>query len=414
MLASWRMTPTVVSDAATALRVLREAADSPRPFDAVISDCQMPVVDGFTLARRLKRDRRLVSTPVVMLTSIGDPQDVARLRKIGVDAYLSKPVKHSDLLDALVTIFGVSTRQAASTRRTGRARTGPLRVLVAEDNLVNRKLITRLLQKRGHRIVAVDNGHAAVVALTAPDGKPFDAVLMDVQMPQMNGLEATMVIRRYESSRGTHVPIIAVTAHAMAGDRERCLAAGMDGYLAKPIDVNELISTVESAAVAQPQKPAAAAARTAPITAFASKLQVFDAGLALANAAGDRKLLRDVVRFFRSDYPGTLRRLHTAIKKHDADALRFNAHALKGALATVGSPAGREIAFKLEQIGLSGEISAAASHYASLRNVISDLEHKLKSEGLIAAPRKSTVPAARSRAPSGKRRVHAKDSRRRR
>jgi PAS domain S-box-containing protein len=414
MLASWRMTPTVVADATTALAVLRDTVDGPHAFDVVISDCQMPDVDGFTFARRVKRDPRLSATPVVMLTSLGDPRDVARCRKIGVDAYLSKPVKHSDLLDALVTVFGVSTRQAASVHRTTRARTRPLRVLVAEDNLVNRKLITRLLQKRGHRIVAVDNGHAAVVALTSPSRKTFDVVLMDVQMPQMNGLEAAAAIRKHEAARGVHVPIIAVTAHAMAGDRERCLAAGMDAYLAKPIDVSELISTVEACGTGRREAPATAAPTVAP-TAPPSQLIVFDARAALANAAGDRQLLRDVVMFFRSDYPSTLRRVASAIKKKDAENLRLHAHALKGALATVGSPAGRDVAFRLEQLGRSGETGAAHAHFLRLRQVIADLENTFRSEGLIAPPSRRRAKAPpKNRTSSTKRRVHVKNSRRRR
>jgi PAS domain S-box-containing protein len=391
MLASWRMAPTVLADAATAFMMLRETADGPNPFDVVIADCQMPDVDGFMFARRVKRDRKLTAVPVLMLTSIGNPRDVARARKIGVDACLSKPVKHSDLLDALVTLFGASLRKA-SIARAGRARTRPLRILVAEDNLVNRKLVTRLLQKRGHRITAVDNGHAAVLAVTAPQGRRFDVVLMDVQMPQMNGLEATAAIRRYEAGRGQRVPIVALTAHALPGDRERCIAAGMDAYLAKPIDVDELINTVETSGAAQQSTPATQQPQEpvrAPI--------VFDRSAALANAAGDQRLLKDVITFFRSDYPAALRRLGSAIKKKDAEGLRFNAHALKGALATVGSPAGRETAFRLEQIGRSGTVAGASRQFAALRRVIASLEDTLQSEGLVAAKRRTHVKNSRRR-----------------
>jgi PAS domain S-box-containing protein len=409
MLTSWRMTPTVVPDARHALAVLREAADGPGRFDVLISDCQMPEVDGFTLARQVKRDETLAATPVVLLTSIGSPRDVARCRKIGVNAYLSKPVKHSDLLDALVTAFGVSTRRPPSTTRPVRARVRPLRILVAEDNQVNRKLVTRLLQKRGHRISAVDNGRSALEVATSATGRKFDVVLMDVQMPEMNGLEATEAIRQREQSSGRHIPIIALTAHAMPADRERCLAAGMDGYLAKPIDVEELIATVEAYAEGEQPAPAMAAPAAPMVTR-----PVFDEKAALANAGGDRELLIEVIGMFQSDYPAALRRLDRAVKSGDGEALRLAAHALKGVLATVGSPAGREVAMALEQVGRSGHVAAATELAATLRETIVALNSALASAGLVApSPRPKARPAAR-RPASKNRRVHDQDSRRRR
>ena len=396
MLASWRMSPTTVADAKSALDLLRGTAGSPQAYDVVISDCQMPDVDGFTFAKRVKGDRRLAATPVVMLTSIGSPGHVDRCRRIGVDAYLSKPVKHSDLLDALVTVFGVPTRKAASLTRTAGSAPRPLRVLVAEDNLVNRKLVTRLLQKRGHKITAVENGGDAVAAVQA---KTFDAVLMDVQMPEMNGLEATAAIRQHEAGTGGHVPIIALTAHAMQGDRERCLAAGMDGYLAKPIDVDELVSTIERSA---PRKDAPRK-RTAPKAAAAAlpagSPPVFDRDAALKHAGGDRRLLGEVIALFRADYPAGLRRIASAIAKRDAEKLRLSAHALKGALATVGSPAGRDAAFKLEQIGRAGTVDGAREVLGALRGIIKTLEAEVAGARLVARERQK---------------VHGKDSRRRR
>jgi PAS domain S-box-containing protein len=409
MLTSWRMAPTTIADATTALAELRATADATVPFDVVIADCQMPGVDGFTLARRLKRDPRLAATPIVMLTSIGNPTDITRCQKIGVDAYLSKPVKHSDLLDALVTLFGVSTRTAPrDTRARPRQRRGRLRILVAEDNLVNRKLVTRLLQKRGHLITAVDNGRAAVAALTADPQKRFDVVLMDVQMPEMNGLEATAAIRTHEQQRGGHVPIIALTAHAMQGDRDRCLEAGMDAYLAKPIDVDELITTVESCASQTRSTPALATA------AETKSLPIFDEQKALAQTAGDRKLLTEVVGFFRADSAALLRRIDRALAQRDAEALRLAAHALKGALATVGSAAGRAAAFTLEQRGHAATLEGAREHFIALRDVMTALDDAFLSAGLVSSPRRPT-PASRSR-PTGstKRRVYAKGSRRRR
>lgn len=184
------------------------------------------------LARRILRDPRLRRTPIVMLTSAGRSDDVARCRRMGIAAYLVKPVKQSDLLDTFSTLVGASARRprARAAKAAPRPRRA-LRVLVAEDNVVNRKLVTTLLQKRGHQVTAVDNGRAAVQAIDTASPRGFDLVLMDVQMPEMGGLEATQAIRDRERTTRRHLPIVALTAHAMQGDRERCLAAGMDGYL---------------------------------------------------------------------------------------------------------------------------------------------------------------------------------------
>ena len=249
MLASWQMRPHAVSNAGTAMDALREASPTDDRFHVVLSDCQMPNVDGFTLARQIKRDQRLRNTPVVLLTSVGRAGDAERCRRLGVDAFLTKPVKHSDLLDTLTTLFGVSTRGEKSRPATKTAAGSPhrsLHILVAEDNAVNRTLVMTLLKKRGHSVKAVENGREAVQAIQTAGARRFDIVVMDVQMPEMGGFEATQAIRAGERSSGQHLPIVALTAHAMQGDRARCLEAGMDDYLTKPIDVDELIATVES------------------------------------------------------------------------------------------------------------------------------------------------------------------------
>jgi PAS domain S-box-containing protein len=389
MLASWRMRPTAVADAASALDALKSALGKGERFDAVISDGQMPDVDGFTLARSIKQHRRLSSTPVVMLTSIGNASDTALCRKIGVDAYLTKPVKHSDLLDTLAGLFGVSTRQPAApeTQKADKP-ARRLRVLVAEDNPVNRKLVAKLLQKRGHQVSAVENGQLAVSALTGSQASTYDAVLMDLQMPVMSGLEATETIRAHERGRGTRIPIIALTAHAMQGDRERCLAAGMDGYLSKPIDVEDLIATVEAAGTAA--APAQAAA------AVATSTDVFDERAALAYAGGDRELLREVVALFRDDTPGRARRIERALQRRDGEMLRAEAHALKGAIATVGSGAGRAVAAELEALGRAGQFAEATRKWQALRTEIQRLDAALVAAGL-ASPARRAVKAAKGR-----------------
>jgi two-component system sensor histidine kinase/response regulator len=386
MLAVWDMKPTTVGDAASALATLRRASRDGRRFDAVISDCQLPDVDGFTLARQLRRDRSLRRTPIVMLTSAGRADDVARCRQIGVEACLAKPVKHSDLFDTFVTLFGMAARRARPqppVRLAERAPRRRLRILVAEDNLVNRRLVTTFLRKRRHKVTGVDNGSAAVELLHTP--RPaFDVVLLDLQMPQMGGLEAAQAIRDREVATGRHVPIIALTAHAMAGDRERCLGAGMDGYLSKPIDVDDLIQTVEQfgSASAHTRRPVKSAPSGSPADV------VFDERAALANTAGNRRLLEEMVALFRSDAPLYVRRIGRAVKRRDGEALRMGAHGLKGALATVASHRGRELAAALEEMGASRRFEDAADKYIRLQDHLKLLEQAFAVAGFVIRSRR--------------------------
>jgi len=390
MLASWQMRPTVMADAESALDALRAAATNATPFDVIVSDRQMPAVDGFMLARRVRRERALAKTPIVMLMSVGDASEAAR-RGVGIDAYLTKPVKHSDLLDALATLFRVSTRRPRENR-AARPAVSParrLRILLAEDNAVNRKLVTKLLQKRGHQVDAVENGRLAVDRIMSAQPDAFDAVLMDVQMPEMGGFEATKAIREHETQSRGHVPIIALTAHAMAGDRERCLAGGMDGYLSKPIDVNDLITTVE-------QFGTRAAAKSAETTT-PNRRAVFDEQAAMAHTGGDRRLLKQVIAIFRSDAPASLRRIDSALRRHDSEALRMAAHAVKGAIATVGSPAGREAASELESMARSSSWVEAHRAVDELRRVMRQLDEAFQAAGLL--PRASTRKRVRRATP---------------
>jgi two-component system sensor histidine kinase/response regulator len=392
MLASWHMRPMVASDATSAMSALRLAATSDRRFDAVILDGQMPEVDGFTLARRIRRDRDLARTRILMLTSIGH-EERARGKTVA-NAYLSKPVKHSDLLDALTRVVGVSTRftqEAPARRPVGKRPRRVLRILVAEDNPINRTLVTTLLKKRGHKVTAVENGRAALDA-TATENGQYDIVLMDLQMPELGGLEATAAIREREAGGNSHLPIIALTAHAMQGDRERCLAAGMDGYLSKPIDVDQLMSAVEQYG-----------GRTSPETTAApggsSATAVFDEHAALACTGGDRRLLRKVVAMFQSDAPSNLRRIERALGARDAEALRMAAHALKGAIATVGSNAGRQAAAALEQLAKDGNLDDARSAFDDLRDIVAEHGKAVVRARLVAPPR-----ARKRRAPARKQR----------
>src|SRR5580704_12010538 len=249
MIANWRMKPVAAPNGLAAMEALQRAHKNGTPFRLVLLDGHMPGMDGFEVAARVKQDPQLHEAEVILLTSAGRSEDVARAKTVGVAATLSKPVKQSELWDAIVTALNVPGRQKsrasslpAAAKARARAARQPLRVLLAEDNPVNQEVALRLLERRGHSVIVAENGK---LALTAIERHKFDLVLMDVQMPEMGGLEATQLIREKEKSTSEHLPILAMTAHAMQGDRERCIAAGMDGYLAKPIDPKSFLQTVE-------------------------------------------------------------------------------------------------------------------------------------------------------------------------
>ena len=245
IVAQWGMIPTAVEGGRAAMLALQAAKDASRPFPLVLLDGQMPEIDGFTLARQIQDHPELVRTTIMMLTSADQLGDAMLCRKLGISAYLVKPVRQSELLDLIcksLQQLPPDERDGLRIRNVPRRTATSSRVLVAEDNIVNQTLARRLLEKRGYTVSVVGDGRAALAAL---DQESFDIVLMDVQMPVMDGFEATTAIRQREQLSGAHVPIVAMTAHAFKGDQDRCLAIGMDGYLSKPIRQQELYATIE-------------------------------------------------------------------------------------------------------------------------------------------------------------------------
>jgi two-component system sensor histidine kinase/response regulator len=226
-----------------ALLELSAAHETGEPYGLILTDMHMPKMDGFGLIERIRQQPELTAATIMMLTSAGHRGDAARCQALGVAAYLLKPIRQSELREAIARVLGARELKGAVPLVTryslqdAREPGASLRILVAEDNAVNQRLATRLLEKRGHRVVVAANGREALAAV---DKEKFDLILMDVQMPEMDGFEATAAIRAREKTNGVRLPVIAMTAHAMKGDRERCLEAGMDGYLAKPIRPQEL------------------------------------------------------------------------------------------------------------------------------------------------------------------------------
>jgi signal transduction histidine kinase/CheY-like chemotaxis protein len=246
VLVGWRMKPVITSDGRQALTMFQRARESGKPFSLALVDAQMPDVDGFWVAERIQNGNHSHSSIIMMLTSVAFHAGAVRCRELGIQTYLAKPVKQSELLALMKAALGseqMSVGPEFATRQLLPENSRQLRILVAEDNRTNQVLAVRLLEKRGHKVVAAGTGKEALDLL---DQQPFDLILMDVQMPEMDGLEATAMIRKRELSTLKRIPIIAMTAHAMVGDRQRCLNAGMDGYLSKPLRAKELFAAIEN------------------------------------------------------------------------------------------------------------------------------------------------------------------------
>ena len=235
----WGLEPTMTSGATEALAAIEEAVRTRLPFRLVLCDVQMPGMDGFACVEQAQARFALDGSTVVMLTSGSRPDDLERCRELRVAAHLTKPVRQAELLRTIQNVVAQEPEPAATAAGTPAAAPVQcrLRILVAEDNIVNQKLASGFLSRRGHEAVIAGNGREA---LDAWKRGGFDAIFMDVQMPEMDGFEATAMIREGEHGTGAHIPIIAMTAHAMSGDRERCLGAGMDDYVTKPISIKEI------------------------------------------------------------------------------------------------------------------------------------------------------------------------------
>jgi CheY-like chemotaxis protein len=245
MLRLWGMHAEAVESGPAALPALREAQSGGRAFHLILLDGQMPDMDGFALAEIIHKDESLAGIKLMMLTSAGRAGDGARCREAGISAYLTKPISQKELLEGVCALLQRTPEKRAEvlvTRHTLREQRNRRRVLVAEDNLVNQTLALRVLEKHGYEVTIAGDGQAAVHELQKGS---FDVVLMDVEMPVMDGLEATAAIREREKADGSHTPIIAMTAHSLKGDAERFIAGGMDAYVSKPIRTNELFATIE-------------------------------------------------------------------------------------------------------------------------------------------------------------------------
>src|SRR5438093_760780 len=374
MLAAWGLRPDGVAAGTEALAALGRAHADRAPYKLALVDVEMPDMDGPALVRRVRDEPPLATTPVVLLGAPGQRATGGPEVELEVAGYLTKPVVASHLLETIQAICHGSRRDPSPRPVVATSRT-PLHVLLAEDNAVNRKVAVRLLQKRGHTVVAVEDGRQAVRAL---DRERFDVVVMDVQMPEMDGYEVTAAVRARERVQGGHLPIVALTAHAMKGDRERCLEAGMDAYVSKPVDAEELFATLER--VAPGDRPPSV---TAPPRA--ANGDILDRAALLERTDHDPELLLDILNTFREDSAKLLAEIRSALARREARALARPAHTLKGALATLAARAAAEAARRLESVGRADDLGSAEEACAALERELQRLEPELAAVGKAEA-----------------------------
>ncbi|MSR64285.1 MAG: response regulator [Verrucomicrobiae bacterium] len=359
MLVNWRMKPTMVDGGQLGLDALLDAKASGTPFDIILLDYQMPGMDGFSFAEKVQQDAKLMGTPIVMLSSAAYLGDRGRYRQLGIAIHLMKPIKQSDLLDAIVKVVHADVLEDVvddpHLASKGKKSETPLRVLLAEDNIVNQRLAVRVLEKQGHSIVVVGDGKEVLNAL---EQASFDLVLMDVQMPHLSGLEATAAIREKEKTTGTHIPIIAMTAHAMAGDRKRCLEAGMDDYISKPLDSRKLIEVMERVTSTNP-RPNDNGFANSNESGNGSSAEVINRAAAMERVGGDRELLVEVAGVFQGDCPKMLSDVCDAVARRDCKEIERAVHKLRGSVGCFGAQPAFDAAMKLESMARYEELNRA-------------------------------------------------------
>ncbi len=376
VLVNWAMRPAAAEGGSEALEALAEAWRAGDPFRLMLVDVNMPFMDGFELVEIIRQRQEYRDLQVIVLTSSGMRGDAARCRDLAIAAYLTKPVKQSSLMNAITAVLGTVEPEGSSaplvTQYMLRDMLHPMNILLAEDNPVNQKIAVKMLEKKGHTVVVAANGRETLDALECAKASFFNLILMDVQMPGMDGLEATARIRERERSTGRHIPIIALTAHAMKGDREVCLEAGMDGYVSKPLKSEELFAAIRT--LIQEREAASVT-----LMEQDRKLNgVFDREQALESVDGDMELFREVVGIFFEEYPAMMAEIKTSISTCAPQRLNRAAHALKGSVSNFGATSAFDFALKLETMGRSGNIADSQELYALLADEMERLREALE------------------------------------
>ena len=378
LLSQWGMAPEQAASGNEALKLLASESHGSAPFRLALIDADMPEMDGFALAERVKNTAEASALSMFMLSSTMQSGDIVRSQEAGLAGFLTKPVQPSELLDAILGVMSSREKMAVdvgdiqSNQQILNTGNG-MRILLAEDNLVNRQLAKRLLEKRGYMVVIAKNG---IEALAAVEREEIDMVLMDVQMPEMDGLEAIRVIRSNEEISKRHLPIISLTAHVMKGDREKCIEAGADDYIPKPIHAPMLFAAIERLRTPRRQNEPRA---TAP--AISNSLNTAEL---LERVQGDRELLAEIVQLFESELPATLQGLRESIAREDTAEIARTAHTLKGAVGNFGRRGAYRAVEEMEQFAKESNLTRTAQTFAVVEGEL---------ERLLAALEAFRIPA---------------------
>jgi len=390
-MASWGMRPAETSDGPSAIQMLLRGREVGDPFRLAVLDMQMPVMDGEMLGRAIKADARLAETRLVMLTSLGARENVSLFLQIGFEACLTKPTRHQELKNALSAALmdkGAGGQPPSAVKRQSPKELQTLfagckaRILLAEDNITNQQVALGILKKFGLRADAVANGAEALKALEAI---PYDLVLMDVQMPVMDGWEATRRIRDERSAvLDRELPIIAMTAHAMQGDQERCLEAGMNDYVSKPVVPQTLARVLErwlkpGAGRQKGVKPASGGAAL-PAEPAAKRPPLWDVAGLLERVMGDKELAKTVLDGFPEDVRQRIQDLKAFLEAGDAASAERQAHSINGASGIVGGEALRVAAFEVERAAKAGDLAAASERLPELVRRFELLKEAIESQ----------------------------------
>ena len=374
LLSAWHMKPATVDGGDAALAALNLANAQGEPFALALLDADMPDLDGLSVAAQIKLHPELAQHVILMLR----PDDLRNPgpEDLGTSVSLTKPIRSSDLLNTIMKAFDWDPAQegqsAAVPVTTSPAHRSPLHILVAEDNEINQRVAVGILEHEGHSVPVAANGQLALRAL---EKERFDLILMDVQMPVMTGFEAVAAIRQQERATGAHIPIIALTAHAMNGDRQRCLDAGMDSYLAKPIRARELLKSIENLMSGLPDA-------TPGVPDLPSTSILLDRASMLDSVGGNQELLRGVIGVFISNCPGLVSRMRSAVAEDDGDALRIAAHNLRGGASTFLTASAIQSVVRLEQMGRESQLLSAEDELSTLEKEIARVELELRAMAL--------------------------------
>ncbi len=397
MLINWGMKPTSVDGGQDGLDAIQRAAKAGAPYKLALVDVMMPGMDGLQMVEQLRARSIAESMKIIVLSSASRPEDKSRARELGIEYCMTKPVAQSDLLNSITTVMGTASIEDATATLLPTESSDEFvarRILLAEDGAVNRRVAVTLLEKRGHVVTAVENGRLAVDTYRSQD---FDLILMDVQMPELDGFEATAEIRKIEAAHNGHIPIVAITAHAMKGDRQRCLDGGMDDYISKPFRPHELYATIERLTASESEATegklvhelsGSASLFVKPVPAAKPKLDaeiltpkhtksVFDYQSALENVGGSEQIFVEMVDLFNLECPKQMDELQRAYDSGNAEAVMRAAHTLKSSVALFAAEPATTAARTIESLGSAGKLDEYPAAWEELKTQVEDLMEAL-------------------------------------